>query len=217
MFTGLIQEVGQVQLVEDQIEGKKFVITCPHLAKDIAVNDSVAVNGVCLTAISTNQAEHNFTVQCVHTSLQKSSLGQLAQGDLVNLELAMSWQQKLGGHIVQGHVNDVGQLIELQAIGENFNLTFKIPATLARFCISEGSLAIDGVSLTIAKLVDQIDFSLVTVTIIPHTWHHTNFAKLKIGSKVNLEVDVIAKYVERLLTYQSQAKTLLKEGNHSHV
>jgi riboflavin synthase len=114
-------------------------------------------------------------------------------------------------------VNDVGQLIELQAIGENFNLTFKIPATLARFCISEGSLAIDGVSLTIAKLVDQIDFSLVTVTIIPHTWHHTNFAKLKIGSKVNLEVDVIAKYVERLLTYQSQAKTLLKEGNHSHV
>lgn len=197
MFTGLIKEVGSLKSIQENEEGKLFQVHCPHLASMIKIDDSVATNGVCLTAVKVDH-EH-YWAQAVHTTLEKSNLGELNSGDKLNLELAMLPTERLGGHFVQGHVNAVATLDSIDNTGDNYNLTFTLPLEQMKFIINEGSIAIDGISLTVAN----VENNQVTVTIIPHTWINTNLSSKSIGDKVNIEVDMLAKYLWNFQKYQS--------------
>lgn len=189
MFTGLIKEVGVISSITNNKEGKVFTIKCPKLAPFIKIDDSIATNGVCLTA--TQISPNSYTAQAVHTTLEKTTLGFLKIGSPVNLELALLPTERLGGHFVQGHVNGMGKLQNITHKGENKNITLRLPHELTKFIIDEGSIAIDGISLTVAKIVND----QVTVTIIPHTWKHTNLCHKKTGDHFNIEVDMLAKYL----------------------
>ena len=204
MFTGLIKDMGRVKSVVDNLEGKIFEIET-SLISDIAIDDSVAVNGVCLTATAVN--EKTFTMQAVHITLEKTNLGDLQADSIVNLELALKYSDRLGGHLVQGHVNATATLKEISNRGENYNLWYEIPYELMKFIFKEGYIALDGVSLTVADIKDN----LVMVTIIPHTWNETQIHHQKLGSRVNVEVDsnavMMAKYLDSMFeNYMKQRK-----------
>lgn len=201
MFTGLIQEVGTIQSVINNAEGKEFIIKAPLLIKDIAIDDSVATNGVCLTA--TKIEGETFRVQAVHVTLQKTSIGSLSTGDKVNLELSLRPQDRLGGHFVQGHVNALGKIKNISSVGKNWEIEVSFPKELRKYMISEGSITLDGISLTIARLTD----TTLTVAIIPHTLEKTSLASKKVGDHLNLEVDMIAKYIENFLRFNKDSKS----------
>lgn len=201
MFTGLIKDCGTILRASRVAEGVEFEIAT-KLAKDIAVDDSVAVNGVCLTAVSV--AEKSFVVQAVNLTLEKTSLKTIIEGELVNLELALRYSDRLGGHLVQGHVNGVAELISMKNFGDNYELWFRVPAELKKYIIKEGSIALDGISLTIADIKFNENKSEVMVTIIPHTWNHTQLNKKKIGDSVNVEVDMMAKYLENFVKFSKE-------------
>ena len=200
MFTGLIQEVGTIVSVVQNTEGKEFIIKAPSLIKEIQIDDSVATNGCCLTA--TQIKGDTFKVQAVHMTLQKTSVGMLKSGDKVNLELSLRPNDRLGGHFVQGHVNAMGQIKQIKTTGENWEIEVGIPAELRKYMISEGSICLDGISLTIAKLTP----SSLTVAIIPHTLEKTTLGTKKVGDHLNLEVDMIAKYIENFLRFDGNSK-----------
>ena len=200
MFTGLIQEVGTIVSVVQNTEGKEFVIKAPSLIKEIQIDDSVATNGCCLTA--TQIKGDTFRVQAVHMTLQKTSVGMLKSGDKVNLELSLRPNDRLGGHFVQGHVNAMGQIKQIKTTGENWEIEVGIPPELRKYMISEGSICLDGISLTIAKLTP----SSLTVAIIPHTLEKTTLGTKKVGDHLNLEVDMIAKYIENFLRFDGNSK-----------
>lgn len=193
MFTGLIKDIGRVSLITKNEEGLVFEIET-NLASGIAIDDSVAVNGVCLTATAVD--EKKFRMQAVHLTLEKTNLGSLCVGSRVNLELALKYSDRLGGHLVQGHVNAVAKVSEISHRGDNYHIWYEIPQDLLGYIVKEGSIALDGISLTVADLVE----SKLMVTIIPHTWNETQIQHLAVGSLVNIEVDsnavMIAKYVE---------------------
>lgn len=193
MFTGLIQEVGTINSIEENTEGRVFVIHAPHLTKDMKVDDSIATNGVCLTA--TQIDGDYFRAQAIHVTLEKTSLGSLVKGSRVNLEPSLRLMDKLGGHMVQGHVNAKGQIINIEKTGENWNVQVSLPQELRKYMILEGSIALDGISLTIARLNDED----LTVSIIPHTLEKTSLSSKKIGDDLNIEVDMVAKYIENFL------------------
>ena len=194
MFTGLIQEIGTVLSVSQNKEGKEFIIKAPALIKEIEIDDSVATNGCCLTA--TEIKGETFKVQAVHMTLQKTSIGLLRPNDKVNLELSLRPQDRLGGHFVQGHVNGMGKIKQIKTIGENWEMEVSFPIELRKYMISEGSVTLDGISLTIAKLSPES----LTVAIIPHTLEKTTLGTKKAGDHLNLEVDMIAKYIENFLS-----------------
>jgi riboflavin synthase len=200
MFTGLIQEVGTIVSVVQNTEGKEFIIKAPSLIKEIQIDDSVATNGCCLTA--TQIKGDTFRVQAVHMTLQKTSVGMLKSGDKVNLELSLRPNDRLGGHFVQGHVNAMGQIKQIKTTGENWEIEVGIPPELRKYMISEGSICLDGISLTIAKLTP----SSLTVAIIPHTLEKTTLGTKKVGDHLNLEVDMIAKYIENFLRFDGNSK-----------
>jgi riboflavin synthase len=200
MFTGLIQELGTIQSITTNAEGKVFVIRAPNLIKDIQIDDSVATNGVCLTA--TEIKGDTFKVQAIHMTLQKTSLGALKVNDKVNLELSLRPQDRLGGHFVQGHVNALGKIKQISTIGQNWEIEVSFPKDLRKYMISEGSITLDGISLTIAKLT----LETLTVAIIPHTLEKTSLSTKKIGDHLNLEVDMIAKYIENFLRFDKDPK-----------
>ncbi|HLW56874.1 MAG TPA: riboflavin synthase [Bacteriovoracaceae bacterium] len=193
MFTGLIQEVGTIKTIKTNTEGKEFVIYAPKLIKDIKIDDSVATNGVCLTA--TKIEGDTFKVQAVHMTLKKTSIGQLSVGSPVNLELSLRPQDRLGGHMVSGHVNDLGVIKSIDKKGQNWEITVGFSAELRKYMIQEGSVALDGISLTIAELKDKE----LKVSIIPHTLENTNLGTKKIGDVINIEVDMVAKYIENFI------------------
>jgi riboflavin synthase len=197
MFTGLIKDLGTVLNVIDNLEGKKFEIKT-SLINDIGIDDSVAVNGCCLTTTTLNL--DSFFVQAVNLTLSKTSLGNLVVGSKVNLELAMKLSDRLGGHLVQGHVNDIAILKDISSVGENYHLWFKIPEKQMKYIILEGSICLSGISLTVADIKDD----LIMVTIIPHTWQNTNLSFLNINETVNLEVDMMAKYLENFSKYDAK-------------
>lgn len=192
MFTGLIQDIGKVKSISRNTEGAVLTIST-KLASEIKIDDSVAVNGCCLTA--TKIGADFFEVQAVHVTLEKTSIGHLNTGDICNLELALRASDRLGGHIVQGHVNGLGKIQKIEQFGKNWEISVEVPTELSRYVISEGSICIDGISLTVARL----NKSLITVSIIPHTLKNTNLHCKKVGSLVNIEVDVLAKYVEKFI------------------
>ncbi len=200
MFTGLIQEVGTIVSVSSNAEGKEFFIKAPKLIKEIKIDDSVATNGCCLTA--TQIKGDTFKVQAVHMTLEKTSVGGLKSGDKVNLELSLRAQDRMGGHFVQGHVNALGKIKQIKTMGENWEIEVSFPADLRKYMISEGSVAIDGISLTIAKLTADS----LTVAIIPHTLEKTTLGTKKVGDHLNLEVDMIAKYIENFLRYDKDSR-----------
>lgn len=200
MFTGLIQELGTIQSISTNAEGKEFIIKAPNLIKEIAIDDSVATNGVCLTA--TKIQGDTFKVQAIHMTLEKTSIGNLKQGDKVNLELSLRPQDRLGGHMVQGHVNALGKIKQIKTIGDNWEIEVSFPANLRKYMISEGSICLDGISLTIARLTD----SSLTVAIIPHTLEKTTLGTKKVGDSLNIEVDMVAKYIENFLRFGSSEK-----------
>ncbi len=199
MFTGLVKEIGTVTQSFSVREGRKIRIYSQQLIPQIEIDDSVAVNGVCQTVVWVGGKE--FEIQVVPTTLKKTTLGNLKSGDAVNLELALTLQDRLGGHLVQGHVNGVGTICQIQKQGETYLLSLRFPTELSQYIVEEGSLTVDGISLTIAEY--QLGNSELVLAIIPHTWNHTVLKNKQAGDKVNIEVDIVAKYVENLLFYRN--------------
>jgi riboflavin synthase len=197
MFTGIIEELGAVAALDRHVSGARLSVECALVVSDLTPGGSVAVNGVCLTAVDIRP--DGFSADLAPETLERSNLGDLAPGDPVNLERPLSLQTRLGGHFVQGHVDGAGVLEALRELGDgNWELVVRIPDALDRFLVYKGSIAIDGISLTIAS----IENALLRVAIIPHTWAMTNLAARKSGERVNIECDILAKYVEKLLPSQ---------------
>jgi riboflavin synthase len=196
MFTGIIEELGTVASVEERSAGARLVIECDTVLSDATEGSSIAVNGVCLTALALTP--NSFAADLAPETLSRTNLGDLVTGSRVNLERSVTPATRLSGHIVQGHVDATGALIAFDELGDgNWWLKLQVPASLDRYMVHKGSIAIDGISLTIAALDPG---PVVGVTIIPHTFTHTSLGQAKIGSRLNIEVDVLAKHVEKLLT-----------------
>jgi riboflavin synthase len=192
VFTGLIEDVGTIESVDAGGDGARLRIAT-GLAGEIETGDSVAVNGVCLTATSVDSA--GFATEAMNQTLEVTAFGELDAGSPVNLELAMKASDRLGGHIVQGHVDGVGEVVSVEEDGFARRLRVALDRDLMRYVIDKGSIALDGVSLTIADLGE----SWAVVSLIPETLERTNLGELEPGRKINVECDVIAKHVERLM------------------
>ena len=206
MFTGLVAELGKVTAIEKSETSAVFTIDAPQLIGQIALGDSVAVNGVCLTA--TFVSGTTFTADVMVQTLALTSLSQIAEGSPVNLELAAQLNTRLGGHMVQGHVDGVATVVGLTPGDKWAQFDITVPAQLSKYIVNQGSICLDGVSLTVGSIDDATN--VVTVWLIPETLERTNLSTLKPGDLINVEVDVLAKYVERLL-----AKTDVQGGDKS--
>ena len=193
MFTGIIEELGSVSSCEIRKRGARILIAATLVTSDTKEGDSIAVNGVCLTAL--NVRRDGFVADVSQETLDRSTLGILTAGSRVNLERSVTPATRLGGHIVQGHVDGRGTFISAKPEGEFFTVRIGFPHDLARYFVQKGSVAVEGISLTIASL----DADTFDIAVIPKTWELTNLSTLSAGDHVNLEADVIAKYVERLL------------------
>lgn len=197
MFTGLVEEMGTISKVQHGAKSAKLTIKAKVVLDKIKLGDSIAVNGICLTAVWYSQEE--FAVEVMDETLKKTNLGNLAIGHKVNLERALSLGDRLGGHLVSGHVDGVGEIIHLEKVDIANLITIKAPAAVTDFTIDKGSIAIDGISLTV---VDCATDSF-TVSLIPHTAAMTTLGFKKIGDKVNLEADLIGKYVAKYIAKSS--------------
>jgi riboflavin synthase len=195
MFTGLISHLGEVKSIELMGDSAKLIITNPEITKEIKVGDSIAVNGVCLTA--TEFDSEGFAVDVMVQTLNLTSTGKLKAGDQVNLELATKSSDRLGGHIVQGHVDGVAQVALIAQEPKWQRMDIKLPKALMKYVVAQGSITVEGVSLTVGQLNDDAD--QITVWLIPETLAKTNLSKKQVGDLLNIEVDVLAKYVERLI------------------
>jgi riboflavin synthase len=198
MFTGLVKEVGIVKSIKSNQEGREIAIYSKTLIKKVAIDDSISINGACQTAIRV--LDDSFYVQAVHTTLEKTTLDTLRVGEEVNLELALQLSDRLGGH-----VNAVATIVDTQNKGQNYLIKSKIEHEQLKYIVKEGSITIDGISLTVAEL-DRNEGTF-TVSVIPHTWLNTVLKNRKVGTKINIEVDILGKYVENLLFYKGSHKT----------
>lgn len=195
MFTGLIEEVGRVTGIVEQDGVRRLSVAASHLTRELKIGNSIAVSGVCLTAVEVSKK--HFAADLALETWNRTSFSRMHKDALVNLELPMRADGRLGGHLVQGHVDGTGKFLSLDKIpdAEDYWLNIEVPAELDRYIIHKGSLSIEGISLTVARIENR----RVTVAIIPHTVAMTNLRALKPGDPVNLEVDMIAKYVEKML------------------
>jgi riboflavin synthase len=193
VFTGIVREVGRVAEAEGGQAGVRLVVEAPGTAPGVELGGSVAIDGVCLTV--EDVTDNAMTFQAVPETLRRTSLGRVGAGDEVNVEPALRAGEPLGGHIVQGHVDGVGRVQSVEAEGEGLRVVVEAPPGILRYCVEKGSITVDGVSLTVAELYDD-SFG---VALVPHTLEATTLGSLAPGREVNLEVDVLAKYVERLL------------------
>jgi riboflavin synthase len=207
MFTGIVQEVGEVTRIEQNGENRRITIAARNTPKDLKTGESVSVSGVCLTALDIKPK--SFCADLAPETWTRTSFSRMHEGALVNLELSMKADSRFGGHIVQGHVDGVGQLIAFERIAdsENWWLHLEIPREVEKYTVFKGSIAIEGISLTVAKLERQ----RCRVAIIPHTVEMTNLKSLKPGDPVNLEADVIAKYVEKMMKGEASENSLTME------
>ena len=194
MFSGIIQELGEIVKVKKNDGGSVFSIKYLNADSDIKQGDSVCVNGVCLTAIKIEKSI--FDVNVIEETLNISSLSNIKEGDFVNLELSLKYNDRISGHLVQGHIESVGKIVNIKENGtEEVRFTINIDDKIKKYCIYKGSIAIDGISLTIAN----IDNNMIDVAVIPYTLNHTNLKFKKINNKVNIETDMMSKYVENIL------------------
>ncbi len=201
MFTGLIETVGTVENITVIDGGIRLLIAADIVTEDLSIGDSISVNGVCLTAVSLE--ENRFAVEAVGETLQKTTIGELSVKSPLNLERAMSGNKRFGGHFVQGHVNDTGKILRWDRRGDNYFLEILIPSSLKPYIVLEGSIAIDGISLTVATLQAE----KVGINIIPHTASATHLQFCQPGQSVNIEVDMIAKYVESFVVHYAKSKS----------
>jgi riboflavin synthase len=199
MFTGIIEELGRVRSIERRGEGVRIVIEARTVTEGSHDGDSISVNGVCLTALDVGLG--SFAADGSRETLDRSTLGRLRAGSFVNLERAVTPSTRLGGHIVQGHVDARGKFLSADEHGGSWTVRISYPPEIARYLVFKGSVAVEGISLTIAGLTDQY----FEIAVIPKTWEVTNFSQLRSGDEVNLEADVIAKYVERMMTLRQPA------------
>lgn len=195
MFTGIIEELGRVRSVERQGEGVRMTVEARVVTEGTGEGDSIAVNGVCLTALDVRS--DSFAADGSRETLQRSTLGLLRAGSVVNLERAVTPSTRLGGHIVQGHVDARGKFLSAEEHGGSWTVRIAYPSEVARYLVFKGSVAVEGISLTIAGLAEEY----FEVAIIPKTWSVTNLSHLRPGDPVNIEADIIAKYVERILAF----------------
>jgi len=208
MFTGIVEEVGRVANIDQRGENRRITIAATHTPKELKTGNSVAVSGVCLTALDIKP--ESFCADLAPETWVRTSFSRIAEGALVNLELPMKADGRFGGHIVQGHVDGVGKVIAFDRIpdSENWWLHIEIPAELDRYVVYKGSISIEGISLTVAKIEDR----RCTIAIIPHTVEMTNLNSLRSGDPVNLEADLIAKYVEKMMKGDSNESTITLEN-----
>ena len=200
MFTGIIEELGTIRSLEKYAGGARIKISARVVTKGTLEGDSVAVNGVCLTALDVKP--DSFAADVSNETLDKSTLGKLKTGSNVNLERAATLQTRLGGHIVQGHVDARGKFVQAAQSGDFWTVRIGFPKEIGQYLVYKGSISVEGISLTIASLAEDY----FEIAVIPKTWELTNLSSLKNGDAVNLEADVIAKYVERIMLYGKSGK-----------
>jgi len=206
MFTGIITAVGQITAVENagqtSAHGKRLTISCPpEYLGDVSLGDSIALNGACMTVTTLNVANGNFHVDISAESLDKTAA--LDRIGAVNLEKALRANDRLGGHLVSGHVDGIGQISHFATNGESWDLRILAPQALGRFMAYKGSITVNGVSLTVNQVTDEQNGCEIRINLIPHTLENTALGTLKAGHQVNLEIDLIARYVERMLSNSS--------------
>jgi riboflavin synthase len=213
MFTGIVEYTGSVESLERRADGGRLKIGAPELATGLQIGNSIAVNGCCLTIAEASGDV--FSADLSGETLRRTSFGEMKPGARVNLERPLTAGKELGGHFVQGHVDGVGRVTRLEPAGDNWWLSVRVPEELGRYVALKGSLAVDGISLTVAGWQDGV----ADLAIIPFTYTHTNLQSLTVGDPVNIECDILAKYVERLLearrepvTSQLTIEELLREG-----
>ena len=202
MFTGIITGIGHISAVQPlgdtAAHGKRLTITCPTgYLDDVGLGDSIALNGACMTATTLNAAQQQFTINISAESLDKTA--GLDQLGAINLEKALRAHDRLGGHIVSGHVDGVGFVSYFAEIGESWQLRVMAPTALAKYLAYKGSITVNGVSLTVNQIQDSAEGCEMSINLVPHTVQNTALGTLKVGSRVNLEIDLIARYVERML------------------
>lgn len=198
MFTGIIEELGVIKKIKDTKSGKEFTIQAGIVTEDLQTGDSLAVNGVCLTAVEIKKKSVNL--ELVEETLNRSNLGDLEVNSKVNLERALTLSTRLGGHLLQGHIETTGVIIDKQDLGDSSYLIVGISPEWHRYCIEKGSIALDGISLTIA----DIEENFISVALIPQTLKMTTLGFKDIGDTLNVETDVIAKYIENLLYFEEK-------------
>ncbi len=200
MFTGIIEELGEISNLEKHAGGARIKISAKVVTENTAEGDSVAVNGVCLTALDVKA--NSFSADVSGETLNRTTLGKLNVGAKVNLERAVTVSTRLGGHIVQGHVDARGKFLEAVQTGDFWTVRILFPKEIGQYLVYKGSISVEGISLTIADLAEDS----FAIAVIPKTWELTNLSALKSGDEVNLEADVIAKYVERIMLYKREEK-----------
>jgi riboflavin synthase len=207
MFTGIIEEVGHISRIEERGENRRLTVTAERAPRELQTGDSISVSGVCLTALDIRSG--SFCADLAPETWTRTSFSRIKTGALVNLELSMKADGRFGGHIVQGHVDGVGKLVAFDRIAESENWWLKIalPAEIEKYTVYKGSIAIEGISLTVAKLENH-DCS---VALIPHTIERTNLHSLKPGDPVNLEADLIAKYVEKMMKGEAETSLTVED------
>jgi riboflavin synthase len=212
MFTGIVEEVGRIARIEQKGENRRVVIAAKHIPTELKTGDSCAVSGVCLTALAITPT--SFAADLAPETWVRTSLSRITEGALVNLELPLRADGRMGGHMVQGHVDGVGKLVEFEHIAnsDDYWLHIEVPQELEKYIVFKGSIAIEGISLTVARLEGLI----CTIAIIPHTVEMTNLGSLKAGDPVNIETDIVAKYLEKWMRKPEAAplkiETLVAKG-----
>ncbi len=203
MFTGIIQGLGRIEKIHTDDAGCKLSLDLQTIAdQEINIGDSVAVNGVCLTVVTVQEAVADFDVSL--ESLSKTCIADWAKADEVNLETALTLQTPLGGHIVTGHVDGIGEMLERTPAGDAIQMVFSVPAPLGRYMAQKGSVCIDGVSLTVNQVLEDTQHATTfAVMLVPHTLDVTSLKQLVAGSRVHIEIDVIARYLDRMQEYDS--------------
>ena len=207
MFTGIIEQQGRIAAIERAQDSVRLTVAAPGIAEDVVLGESVAVDGVCLTVVEI--APPQITFDAVYETMRKTTLGELLEGDPVNLERSLPVGGRLGGHIVQGHVDGTGRVASIRPVGNSWFIYIDAAPELMRYIVTKGSVAVDGISLTVAEAEDRT-FAL---SIIPHTWENTNLQHKRAGDMVNVECDILGKYVEKLLDGYTGSRTESERGN----
>ena len=202
MFTGIIEELAKISKINNINSGMEFCISAKKVMKDLKSGDSVSINGVCLTVKSINK--HSFFVDLVPETLEKSNLGELIEEDYVNIERALKLSDRLSGHILQGHVETLGVILEKEIKGEGGSIMIGLDPEWMKYCIPKGSIALDGISLTIAK----IESNMIEIAVVPYTLENTTLGLKNKSDTVNIETDILGRYVENLLDFNADSVDL---------
>lgn len=199
MFTGIVEEVGIIESFKRDSNGATIVVGCKTVLEDAKLGDSIAINGCCQTVVAMNS--NSFTARVSEETISVTCFDKFKSGDLVNLERALTLNSRLGGHIVSGHIDCKGILLNCEKLSDFYNLEFEIPQEQSKYVVYKGSITINGISLTVADITNNI----FKVAIIPHTFENTTLKVLKIGAEVNIETDILGKYIEKLLSVKDNS------------